>query len=205
MKKIAIYYRVSTDKQDLDSQKVSVEQWLDELPQEKKPKSIKIFKDEGISGKTVQRPGYQAMLQLGFSRQIDTIVVYRLDRMSRSANEAIKTILLLDEAGVAFISVSQPALNLGHDIPFRRTILAAFAEIAEIERDTIIARVKSGLEAAKKRGIRLGAPVKIDTEDQLTIKKLRSEGMSYRKIAKSMGLSYGAVYNIASSIDIQMR
>lgn len=196
MKKIGIYYRVSTDKQDLESQKVEVEKWLDKLEEEEKPKKIKIYKDEGISGATVCRPGYQQMLEDSFKGQLDTIVVYRLDRISRSATEALKTILSLDEAGVGFISVTQPVLNLGHKNPFRRTMLAAFSEIAEIERETIIARVKSGLEAARKRGVKLGAPTKVNPEIKDRIIELRSQGLSYRKIMKETGLGYGTVYNV---------
>ena len=83
---------------------------------------------------------------------LDTIVVYRLDRFSRHASSAIKLILSLDEVGVAFISVSS-LLLIWDEVPFRRTMLAAFAEIAEIERDTIISRVKAGLDAARKGGV----------------------------------------------------
>ena len=143
MRKVAVYCRVSTDAQEFFSQKYTVEKWFEELPIEKKPSSIVVYKDHGISGKTSQRPEYQKMLTAAFSRKIDTIITYRLDRMSRSAQEAIHTLLALDEVGVAFISVTQPVLNLGHDNPFRRTMLAAFAEIAEIERQTIVERVKS--------------------------------------------------------------
>jgi len=62
MKKVAIYYRVSTERQDFASQQLAVEQWIEELPEDKKPSVIKVFKDEGISGKTVNRPGFQDML-----------------------------------------------------------------------------------------------------------------------------------------------
>lgn len=191
MEKIAIYYRVSTDKQDLESQKVAIEKWLAELP--KSPKSVQVFQDEGVSGKTMRRPGFIEMMKMAMQGSIDTIVVYRLDRFSRNATAAIKTILEIDEYGVGFISVTQPVLNLGNENPFRRTLLAAFAEIAEIERDTIVARVKSGLEAARKRGTRLGAPQKLTCEKQAEAKRLREQGQSFRDIAKAMDLSIGSV------------
>ena len=199
MKNIAIYYRVSTEKQDLDSQQQAVEGWLAQLEDSKKPKKIMVFKDEGISGSTQKRPGYQDLLQAARSGKIDTIVVYRLDRFSRNASDAIKTLLSLDEVGVGFISVTQPVLNLGHENPFRRTMLAAFAEIAEIERQTIVTRVKAGLEAAKKRGVKLGAPTKITDQQRLDVLEKRKAGMSFRAIAKELGLSYGAVHKLANS------
>jgi DNA invertase Pin-like site-specific DNA recombinase len=200
MERIAIYYRVSTDKQDLDSQKITIEKWLSELV--KQPKFVYTIKDEGMSGKNESRPGYKELLQLALNKKIDTIVVYRLDRLSRNATVAIKTLLELDEYGVGFISVTQPVLNLGHSNPFRRTMLAAFAEIAEIERETIVARVRSGLEAAKKRGVVLGAPVKITSEVREKVAQLRNDGYSYKSIADELGLSVGTVHSAAKQINL---
>jgi DNA invertase Pin-like site-specific DNA recombinase len=196
MKSVGIYYRVSTDKQDLDSQQGAVEKWLEELPAEKQPKKQMVFKDEGISGKTTNRPGFQAMMQAAYEKKIDTIVCYRLDRFSRNATTAIKTILNLDEVGVAFISVTQPVLNLGHENPFRRTMLAAFAEIAEIERETIVTRVKAGLEAAKKRGVRLGPPIKVNSDLQDRALTLRRQGRTFKEIAVELKLSVGKVHQM---------
>ena len=196
MKKIGIYYRVSTGRQDFESQKHDVEKWLENLEESKKPKKIYTFKDDGISGKTTNRPEFKKMLETAYAGKLDTIVVYRLDRFSRHATTAIRLILNLDDVGVAFISVTQPVLNLGHENPFRRTMLAAFAEIAEIERETIVARVVAGLEAAKKRGVTLGAPKKISIEKALRAKELREEGFGIRDIAKEMKLSVGSICNL---------
>ena len=200
MERIAIYYRVSTDKQDLESQKVSIDRWLADLP--KKPKSIHVIQDEGMSGKHENRPGYKELIGLAINRKIDTIVVYRLDRLSRNATVAIKTLLELDEYGVGFISVTQPVLNLGHANPFRRTMLAAFAEIAEIERETIVARVRSGLDAARRRGVVLGAPIKVNDEAVHKARTLRAQGLSYKDIAAELGISVGSVHKALKSTDV---
>ncbi len=197
MKAVGIYYRVSTDKQDLESQKHAVQSWLDRLDPEKRPKKSLVFEDEGLSGQDLTRPGYQALLEAAFAGKIDTIIVYRLDRFSRHASDAIKTLLSLDEVGVGFISVTQPVLNLGHENPFRRTMLAAFAEIAEIERQTIVTRVKAGLDAARKRGVKLGKPSKDTPELRETIRSRRASGQSYRAIAQDLQLSYGLIYRLA--------
>src|SRR5690606_35514983 len=145
---------------------------------------------------------FQRMLDDAYGHKIDTIIVYRLDRFSRHATTAIRLLLNLDENGVAFISVTQPVLNLGHENPFRRTMLAAFAEIAEIERETIVARVRAGLDAARRRGVRLGAPVKVDREKQLTARRMKEDGMSYKKIANAMGLSVGTVDELVNSEEL---
>ena len=197
MERIGIYYRVSTEKQDLDSQKNAVEQWLRDLPAAKRP-TIEplVFSDEGISGRTLNRPGFQALLETAYARKIDTIMVYKLDRFSRDATTAINLLLNLDQAGVAFISVTQPVLNLGHENPFRRTMLAAFAEIAEIERETIVARVRAGLDAARKRGVKLGAPSKVSEEKQKEARAMKAQGLSYKAIAARMELSVGSVHKM---------
>jgi DNA invertase Pin-like site-specific DNA recombinase len=136
------------------------------------------------------------LLDAAYQKKIDTIICYRLDRFSRHATTAIRLLLNLDEAGVAFISVTQPVLNLGHENPFRRTMLAAFAEIAEIERETIVARVRAGLDAARKKGVRLGPPIKVSNELQEEARLLKVEGMSYKAIAKRLDLSVGTIHNM---------
>lgn len=199
MQKAAIYYRVSTDKQDLDSQKQAIESYIKALESSKKPTKVTEYIDEGISGAKTNRPAYQKLLDDCYKKKIDTIIVYKLDRFSRNATDAIRTLLDLDECNVAFVSVTQPVLNLGHDNPFRRTMLAAFAEIAEIERQTIVQRVKAGLEAAKQRGTKLGAPTKIDDSKREEILTRRKAGMSYRAIAKELELSFGSVQKVGKS------
>ena len=194
--KVAIYYRVSTDRQDLESQKIAVEGWLDSLGGDRKPITVKVYQDEGLSGKTLNRPGFQSMLTDARSGKLDTIICYRLDRFSRHATTAIRLLLDLDEAGVAFISVTQPVLNLGHENPFRRTMLAAFAEIAEIERETIVARVRAGLEAARKRGVKLGAPSKKSHVLIDQAQSLKNEGKTIREIASHLELSVGTVHSM---------
>ena len=196
LSRVALYYRVSTDKQDLISQKTAVEAWINALPQGGRPTSIKVYQDEGISGTTIKRPQFQQMMKDAYLGLIDTIVVYRLDRFSRQASTAIKLLLDLDEVGVAFISVTQPVLNLGHENPFRRTMLAAFAEIAEIERETIVTRVKAGLDAARKKGVKLGPPVKVKEDLKKKVLDLRLEGKSIRDIAELLSLSVGTVHKI---------
>lgn len=205
MKSVAIYYRVSTDKQDLESQKHAVEAWLERLDPSKRPKRIQIFEDEGLSGTDKTRPGYQALLEQAFAQKFDTLIVYRLDRFSRNASEAIQVLLSLDEVGVGFISVTQPVLNLGHENPFRRTMLAAFAEIAEIERQTIVSRVKAGLEAARQRGVKLGKPKKETEELRAEVKSRRAAGQSVRSIASDLSLSYGLIQRLARETEIEAR
>lgn len=201
MRNIAIYYRVSTDKQDLASQRVAVEEWIDALEPQKVPRTFQEFKDEGISGAKINRPALQQMLDCAYARKIDTIVVYRLDRLSRNAAHAIRLILNLDAIGVEFVSVSQPILNLQGDNPFRQTMLAAFAELAQLERESIAQRVVSGLKAAQKRGVKLGRPAKMNDEIELEMNRLRLKKWTVREIAAELDLSPATVSRALRKID----
>jgi len=197
-KHLAIYYRVSTDKQDVESQKAEVEKWVAKL--DPQPESVRVIEDSGISGSTTKRPGYQELLRLANEGEIDTIVCYKLDRFSRSANEAIRTLLDLDDKGVAFVSVTQAVLNLGHSNPFRRTILSAFAEISEIERETLIDRTKAGLAVARAKGKRLGRPPQEIAPDQIReAKQLKLKGLTYEGIAEKIGLSKTKVFRLLAA------
>ena len=191
MQNVAIYYRVSTDKQDLASQRGEVEKWLREQPEQ--PEKTIVFKDNGRSGKDTNRPAFKKMMREAARGKFNTLVVYALDRLSRKTNDAIMTLIELDQYNVDFISVTQQALNL-QNCPFRKTLLTAFAEIAEIERDTLIKRTKAGLAAARARGVVLGRRVKGNPEQMAEVEKLRADGMPYEKIAKQVGLSVHKVY-----------
>ena len=197
IKNLAIYYRVSTDKQDIASQKQEVEKWLATL--DPQPESVTVIEDTGLSGSDTSRPGYQQLLALANEGAIDTIVCYKLDRFSRSASTAIRTILDLDEKGVAFISVTQAVLNLGHANPFRRTMLSAFAEISEIERETLIERTKAGLQVAREKGKQLGRPKVVTLEQHREARRLRRTGLSLSKIAGKIGLSKTQIFKMLAA------
>ena len=192
--RVAVYYRVSTDRQDLHIQREAVERWLAE--RSPPPRKVYTLKDEGYSGNNPRRPAYRELMRLVTARKIDVIVVYKLDRFSRSASTAIRTLLALDDYDVGFVSVTQPIISLEQDNPFRRTMLAAFAEISQIERETIVARVHAGLQAAKARGVKLGRPSKTNADTVYLAKQLRQSGLSYAKIAHHLNLSKGKVHNM---------
>jgi DNA invertase Pin-like site-specific DNA recombinase len=190
---IAVYYRVSTDKQDLASQKNTVERFIKEM---KPSPTTTVYADEGMSGADTSRPGFQAMLYHAANGAFDAVLVYDLSRLSRIAKNAIRFILDLDDWGVGFISATQPVLNIDRRNPFAKTMLMAFAEIAELERTTHIGRVNSGLAAARARGVRLGPAPKITIAHQRLVSQLQYKGMSSRAIAERIGLSVGTTHKL---------
>lgn len=196
MKHLGIYYRVSTGKQDFASQKTGIRDYLASLPKSKQPLTITEFKDHGESGMNSARTDYKALIKAGYEKRIDTILVYRLDRLSRNATEAIQLILNLDAVGVGFLSATQPVLNMGLDNPFRRTMLAAFCEIAELERDTIVSRVKAGIESAQNRGAKLGRPSEQTDAKREEALSMSEKGASLSAIAKELGMSKTSVQRL---------
>jgi len=205
IKRVAIYYRVSTRtkvadgdgddpeavrekkyKQDYAIQSAAIKDFL--IAKNIDPKTAAVYKDRG-SGKNTRRPEFQKMLEHARHGRFDNVVVYKLDRFARRADDAINTIIALEESGVGFISVTQPALNLDTSNPLRRTILSLFAELAQIERQTIVDRVRAGLENAKKKGKVLGRPKKYDDVAILDVIREKKAGRSLRVIAKRVGMS----------------
>lgn len=179
-----VYYRVSTEEQSMDMQRVAVQRWLEHNPQ---PDKVREYTDHGLSGSTARRPGFRRLLADAEANRLTGIVVYKLDRLTRDARTAIKTILRFDELGIRFTSVSQPMFS--HGTPFRHALIAIFAELAQMEREMIIERVNAGLAAARARGQRLGPPVKLTPEVVARILDLRVQGLTYKAIAEDVGLS----------------
>jgi len=193
MKKTAIYYRVSTDKQDVDSQKWEVENWL----RENNLKSDIVF-SETISGAASHRPEYDKLMEMCARGKIGHVVVYKMDRFGRDAVRLLNDIMALEDMGINFIAVCTPPLNT-INMPFRRVMLAMFAELAQLERQQIKDRIRAGIRAAKLRGVRFGRQPRITQEQKDDVFKLRDDGLSYRAIAAQVKIGRQSVARILTS------
>ncbi len=194
--RVAAYFRVSTDKQDFAIQEAVVNKWIQDHAF--KIEKTHFFQDFAMSGAKSDRPAYEKMLKLAYAKKIDTIIVYKLDRLSRSASEAIQLFLHLDKLNVNLICITQPILSTV-DNPFRRTIFSAFAEIAEIERSIMIGRIRDGVRAAKLRGVQFGRRPKLNAKMIMQIKKMRKLGHTYREISKELHVSIGLVHKVVGA------
>jgi DNA invertase Pin-like site-specific DNA recombinase len=117
-----------------------------------------------------------------------------LDRLSRKATSAMQTLITWINQGVSFYAVEQPILHLGTDNPFRLTFCALMAEVAQLERESIVARVRAGLAAAKARGVRLGAPLKLSDALRDDMRRRRAAGHTYKQIAAELQVSPSTVH-----------
>lgn len=155
------YARVSTGDQNLDLQ-------VDAL--EKEGCNI-IFKDEGYSGALTFRPGLEKALQK--LTEGDILVVWRLDRLGRSLKQLIDVINTLGNREVSFKSLNESidTTNAGGEFIFH--IMGA---LAQFERRLLSERTKAGLEAAKKRGKKLGRPFTLNEQQINHAREMTSSG-----------------------------
>lgn len=155
------YARVSKDDQSLDLQ-------IDALEQEG---CNIIFKDEGYSGALSFRPGLEETLRK--LSEGDILVVWRLDRLGRSLEQLIDVINSLGNRGVSFKSLNESidTTNAGGELVFH--IMGA---LAQFERRLLSERTKAGLEAAKKRGKKLGRPFILNEQQINHAREMTSSG-----------------------------
>ena len=188
--RVATYVRVSTSSQDVAMQRHAIAEWLAKYP----GATVTEYCDEAMSGKRDNRPGFQALCRAVEAGEVDAVLVYRLDRLSRNSLGFLKLLIDWIQRDTEFISVTQPVLQLSRDNPFRLTFLAMMVEVAALERETIVTRVRSGLAAAKSRGVKLGRAPGLSPQQVARARELRSAGMSIRRVAGELGVSSSVVH-----------
>ncbi|HVI27858.1 recombinase family protein [Hansschlegelia sp.] len=162
-RRCAVYTRVSTDhrlEQDfnsLDAQREAAEAYVRSQAGEGW-KLIRngVFSDGGFSGGSMERPALQRLLDLVRSRSVDVIVVYKVDRMTRSLADFAKLVELFDANGVSFVSVTQ---SFNTTTSMGRLTLNMLLSFAQFEREVTGERIRDKIAASKKRGIWVGGVV----------------------------------------------
>src|SRR5215204_2387513 len=114
------------------------------------------YDDGGFSGGSMERPALQRLLGEIRSRRIDVIVVYKVDRLTRSLTDFAKLVELLDAHGVSFVSVTQ-AFNTTTSMG--RLTLNVLLSFAQFEREVTGERIRDKIAASKKKGIWMGGVV----------------------------------------------
>jgi DNA invertase Pin-like site-specific DNA recombinase len=145
------------------------------------------IKDVG-SGATL-RPKREDLLAAARRREVDLVVVWRLDRWGRSLVDLVTTLQELSSLSVGFVSLSE-ALDL--TTPSGRALAGMLAVFAEFERDILRDRVKAGIAQARKEGKSHGRPRTV-AKHALEIDKLFKKGLSKREIAKRLKISRTSV------------
>jgi len=185
MGKIIAYLRASTDKQDLNHQKLELLEFA-----RKKSLSIDEFMEITISSrKTNKQRRIDELLEK--LQEADTLMVTELSRLGRSTSEVIDLVNRLTKRNVRLIICKQN-LDISQQDINSKVSLTFFALFSDLERDLISLRTKEALASKKRQGQILGKPKgtiqksKFD-KDVDRIKELLSYGLSKRKIAKVLG------------------
>ena len=184
-KSVAIYARVSTDRQSTESQLNTLREYIEK----REWNLFKEYIDEGFTGSNTKRPAFKEMMADAKKRRFDVLLVYKLDRLSRSLKDLIITLDDLKSTGIDFVSYDN---SLDTTTPTGRLIFHVVGSVAEFEREIIKERVKSGLENARRKGKRLGRPP-VSSALVEEAKRLRSQGMPYRKIGLLLGIPESTV------------
>ena len=133
------------------------------------------YDDGGISGGTMERPALQQLLSDIRARKVDTIVVYKVDRLTRSLADFAKIVEVLDAHKVSFVSVTQ-AFNTTTSMG--RLTLNMLLSFAQFEREVTGERIRDKIAASKKKGMWMGGnvPLGYDARDRsLVINKAEAE------------------------------
>jgi DNA invertase Pin-like site-specific DNA recombinase len=147
------------------------------------------YTDQGYTGANTKRPAFAELMSAVKKRRFDILLVWKLDRLSRSLKDLINTLDELGSLGIHFISYDN---NLDTTTPTGKLVFQIIGAVAEFEKDIIRERVKAGLDHARSKGKRLGRPSINDDliEDALL---LRKQGLSFRKIENQLGLGEGTI------------
>jgi site-specific DNA recombinase len=158
----AIYTRKSTDEgleQDFNSlhaQREACEAFIASQRHEGWKLIATTYDDGGFSGGSMDRPALQKLLQDVRGRQIDAVVVYKVDRMTRSLTDFAKIVDVFDAQGVSFVSVTQ-AFNTTTSMG--RLTLNVLLSFAQFEREVTGERIRDKIAASKKKGLWMGGCV----------------------------------------------
>lgn len=158
----AIYTRKSTDHNlelefnSLDAQREACEAYIKSQVQEGWNLIKARYDDGAFSGATLDRPALQELLEAVRAKKVDVIVVYKVDRLTRSLADFAKLVELFDEHSVSFVSITQ---SFNTTTSMGRLTLNVLLSFAQFEREVIGERVRDKIAASKRKGIWVGGPV----------------------------------------------
>jgi site-specific DNA recombinase len=167
----AVYTRVSTEYgleqefNSLDAQRESSEAYVKSQAHEGWRCLPTQYNDRGFSGGSLNRPALQKLLSDIRDRLVDVVVVYKVDRLTRSLADFAKLVELFDAHGVSFVSVTQ-AFNTTTSMG--RLTLNVLLSFAQFEREVTGERIRDKVAASKRKGMRMGGPVPLgyDVKDK---------------------------------------
>jgi DNA invertase Pin-like site-specific DNA recombinase len=190
-KRIAIYARVSTDKQTVDNQLIELRSLCERLGYT----TVQEYADNGISGAKGRndRPALDALMKAATQRKFDMVMCWSIDRLGRSLQNLVEILNELQALGIDLFFQQQ---GMDTSTPSGRMIFSVFGAIGEFERNLIRERVLAGQQRAKANGVKLGRPSKMNDGMRSAVKLLREKGMGIKQIARELQIGVGTVYSV---------
>ncbi|QEG42082.1 recombinase family protein [Roseimaritima ulvae] len=189
---VAIYLRVSSARQDTKSQEPDLKRWAtaQDLP-------VKWYRDKQ-SGKTMDRPGWKRLESDMRAGKVASVVVWRLDRLGRTASGLTALFDTLTERKVGLVSLKD-GLNLS--TPAGRLMANVLASVAAYETEVRAERILAGQSVARAAGktwggSKPGVRKKVTSTQEKAIKAMHQSGESITAISKAVSLSRPTIYSV---------
>lgn len=189
---IACYCRVSTRHQKNDSQRAEIERWLHNNPVDQS--AVRWFEDQE-SATVSHRPAFGQMQAGIFEGQIKTVVVWKLDRLSRRLRDGINVLADWCERGVRVVAITQH-IDLGG--PVGHMIASVMFGLAEIELAYRRERQTAGIAVARRKGLYQGRQKGTTKAQPVRARQLRAHGLTVPEIANAMAISQRTVFRYLS-------
>ena len=204
MTRCAIYTRKSTDEgldqafNSLDAQREACEAYISSQKHEGWLALDDHYDDGGFSGATMDRPAISELLDAVIARKIDVIVVYKVDRLTRSLADFAKIIEILDNNEASFVSVTQ---QFNTTTSMGRLTLNVLLSFAQYEREVTAERIRDKIAASKKKGMWMGGlvPLGYDVIDRKLVVN-EAEAISVRTLFE-LYLQHGTVTELKYHAD----
>ncbi len=184
MKKCALYARVSTPEQHVETQLCD----LRAMAAQRGYEIVAVFTDVGVSGTKARRPGLDAMLKAARRRAFSVLLIAAFDRLGRSTKHFLTVVDELDDLGIEFISHRE---NIDTHGAMGRMFLTVLGALSELERSTIVERIRAGLRRRRLEGLPMGRQP-LDLHHEALVAD-RLAGMSLTNVAKKYGCSRASV------------
>jgi DNA invertase Pin-like site-specific DNA recombinase len=190
--RIAIYTRVSTQDQSDEGQ----ERELLEFAERRGWTVAEVYKDK-ISGLKNIRPELDRLMADAKKAHFSHIVVFRIDRLGRSVRHLLEVLETFKALDIKFVSLSEA---IDTSTATGMMIFTVLAAVASLERSILVERIQMGISHAKRKGVRLGRPPlrKFGEDEILKIRAERSQGATFRELAKAHGTSVWTVHMLCS-------
>ena len=196
---IAAYCRVSSRHQKADSQVAEIKKWLDAHGYDE---SQVVWYIDKQTGKNLQRPEFERLQRDIFGGKVGTVIVWKLDRLSRRLRDGVNVLADWCERGLKIVVITQQ-IELNGAVG--RMIAALLLGLAEIELEYRQERQAAGIEVAKRKGIYKGRRKGTTKAEPARARQLRERGLTVAEIATALGTNKRTVQRYLKASPLRRR